>query len=99
MYSRPPSYSNCFLIRAVGWFAKYGVMINRVMTDNGSGYSSHIFLITCHNFGAKSIKTKPYTPRINGMAERSIQTSSREWAYKQAYESSAERDAARFPRL
>jgi transposase InsO family protein len=44
--------------------------------------------------GAKPIKTKPYTPSTNGKAERFIQTSLRELAYKQVYKSSKEREAA-----
>lgn len=83
--------STCFLIRAADWLARHGVKINRVMTDNGSGYRSHLFLTACQALGARPIKTRPYTPRTNGKAERFIQTSLREWAYAQAYESSAER--------
>lgn len=91
--------STCFLMRAAGWFDRHGVKINRVMTDNGSGYRSHLFLTACQNLGARPIKTKPYTPRTNGKAERFIQTSLREWAYKQAYESSAERETYLLPWL
>jgi len=67
--------SICFLFRAAGWFARHGVTINRVMTDNGSGYRPHLFLTACHSSGAKLIKTNPYTPRTNGKAEKFIQTS------------------------
>jgi transposase InsO family protein len=84
--------STCFLIRAAGWLERQGVKINRVMTDNGSGYRSHLFLTACQSLGAKPIKTRPYTPRTNGKAERFIQTSLKEWAYGQAYESSAMRE-------
>ena len=45
----------------------------------------------------KHIRTKPYTPKTNGKAERFIQTSLREWAYAQAYNTSKER-AAELPR-
>ena len=91
--------STCFLIRAVGWLEKHGVKVNRVMTDNGSGYRSHLFLTACQNLGVRPIKTRPYTPRTNGKAERFIQTSLKEWAYKQAYESSDEREAYLLPWL
>jgi transposase InsO family protein len=86
--------STCFLIRAAGWLKKHGVKVNRVMTDNGSGY-----LTACQPLGARPIKTRPYTPRTNGKAERFIQTSIREWAYKQAYEPSAERETYLLPWL
>jgi transposase InsO family protein len=91
--------STCFLIRAAGWFGRHGVKINLVTTDNGSGYRSRLFLTACHSLGAKPIKTKPYTPRTNGKAERFIQTNPRELAHRQAYESSAEREATLLPWL
>ena len=47
----------------------------------------------------RHVRTRPYTPRSNGKAERFIQTSTREWAYKHAYESSAERAAHLLPWL
>lgn len=85
--------STCFLIRAAGWFERHGVRINRVMTDNGSGYVSHLFRDAAACLGVRHLRTRPYTPRTNGKAERFIQTSLREWAYKHPYESSAEREA------
>jgi transposase InsO family protein len=91
--------STCFLIRAAGWLERLGVKINRVMTDNGSCYRSHLFLTACQTLGAKPVKTRPYTPRTNGKAERFIQTTLREWAYKHPYESSAEREASLLPWL
>lgn len=63
------------------------------MTDNGSCYLSKAFRQACQRLGLKHLKTKPYTPRTNGKAERFIQTSLREWAYAQAYNTSAERTA------
>ena len=44
--------------------------------------------------GVKHIRTRPYTPRTNGKAERFIQTSLREWAYAHPYQTSAERGQA-----
>lgn len=58
----------------------------------GSCYRSHLFNTAVHSLGARQVRTRPYTPRTNGKAERFIQTSIKEWAYKQAYESSAERE-------
>jgi transposase InsO family protein len=85
--------STNFLLRAAAWLQGYGVKVNRVLTDNGSSYRSRLFLNACQDLGARPIKTRPYTPRTNGKAERFIQTTLKEWAYKQAYESSAEREA------
>jgi transposase InsO family protein len=91
--------STCFLIRAAAWLQGHGVTINRVMTDNGSGYRSHLFLTACQTLGARPIKTRPYTPRTNGKAERFIQTSLKEWAYAKAYETSAKRETMLQPWL
>ena len=85
------STATCFLIRAANWFDRHGVTIRRVMTDNGSGYVSHLFQAAVKSLGARHVRTRPYTPRTNGKAERFIQTSIREWAYGRAYESSEER--------
>jgi len=75
------------------YYASLGVKIERVMTDNGSCYRSKAFRKACQRLGLRHVRTKPYTPRTNGKAERFIQTSLREWAYAQAYNSSAERTA------
>lgn len=85
--------ATCFLIRAATWLEHHGVKVRRVMTDNGSGYRSHLFGTAVQWLGARQVRTKPYTPRTNGKAERFIQTSLRGWAYKRAYESSAERES------
>jgi transposase InsO family protein len=63
------------------------------MTDNGAAYRSHAFRDTCRDLGIRHLRTKPYTPRTNGKAERFIQTSLREWAYAAACASSSERAA------
>jgi len=83
-----------FLTRALTFFAAHGVSVERVMTDNGSAYRSHDFRNLCAAAGLRHIRTRPYTPRTNGKAERFIQTSLREWAYARAYRSSAERAQA-----
>ena len=88
-----------FLERALAWFAGLGVTVERVMTDNGSAYVSHAFRDACRTAGLKHKRTRPYTPRTNGKAERFIQTSLREWAYLQAFASSAERTEAMRPWL
>jgi transposase InsO family protein len=86
-----------FLKAAVAYYASLGVTIERVMTDNGSCYKSFAFRKACKKLGLKHIRTKPYTPKTNGKAERFIQTSLREWAYARAYNTSDER-AAELPR-
>jgi transposase InsO family protein len=82
-----------FLEAAVSYYASLGVKIERVMTDNGSCYLSRAFGQACKTLGLKHIRTRPYTPKTNGKAERFIQTSLREWAYARAYHSSDERAA------
>ena len=86
-----------FLKAAVAYYASLGVTIERVMTDNGSCYRSRAFAKACKKLGLKHLRTKPYTPKTNGKAERFIQTSLREWAYARAYNTSDER-AAELPR-
>jgi transposase InsO family protein len=88
-----------FLERAVGWFACRGVTVERVMTDHGSAYRSQRWRHACGALAVRHVKTKPYTPRTNGKAERFIQTSLREWAYARPYASSRERTAALVPWL
>ncbi len=86
-----------FLTRALAFFKAHGVTVERVMTDNGSAYRSHLFKAHIAEAGLRHIRTRPYTPRTNGKAERFIQTSLREWAYLRAYQTSAERTQAMTP--
>jgi transposase InsO family protein len=88
-----------FLTRAVAWFAARGVRVERVMSDNGSAYLARAFATTCHTLGLRHLRTRPYTPRTNGKAERFIQTLLREWAYVRAYPTSARRRRALGPWL
>jgi transposase InsO family protein len=83
-----------FLKAAVAYYKSLGVTVTRVMTDNGSCYQSFAFRDACRDLGIKHIRTKPYTPRTNGKAERFIQTALREWAYAQAYPTSDRRAQA-----
>jgi transposase InsO family protein len=82
-----------FLGRALAWFARHGVTVERVMTDNGNCYKSHLFRRACDAAGIRHLRTKPYTPRTNGKAERFIQSALREWIYATAYHSSEQRTA------
>jgi len=86
-----------FLTRALAFFQAHGLTVERVMTDNGSAYRSHLFKAHIAKAGCRHIRTRPYTPRTNGKAERFIQTSLREWAYLHAYQTSAERTQAMQP--
>ncbi|MCB9896953.1 MAG: IS481 family transposase [Planctomycetes bacterium] len=83
-----------FFERALAWFAERGVKTQRVLTDNGSGYLSRDFAAACRDAQVRHLKTRPYTPRTNGKAERLIQTLLREWAYVRPYVSSRRRTAA-----
>jgi transposase InsO family protein len=86
--------TTAFLERALAWLKRHGVSVERVMTDNGSAYRSGLFRKAVADAGARHVRTRPYTPRTNGKAERFIQTSLREWAYARPYASSAERTQA-----
>ena len=89
--------AKAFLERALGWLKHQHVRVERVMTDNGSCYRSKLFAQALGDAGIRHVRTKPYTPRTNGKAERFIQTLLREWAYAKAYQSSGRRNAALAP--
>ena len=72
-----------FLKAATAYYQSLGVSVARVMTDNGSCYRSKAFRDACRQLRLRHIRTRPYTPRTNGKAERFIQTALREWAYAQ----------------
>jgi transposase InsO family protein len=82
-----------FLRRALAFYRRHGIRVERVMTDNGSAYVSHLFAQLCKQRFLRHIRTRPYTPRTNGKAERFIQTLLREWAYVRPYASSRRRTA------
>ena len=83
-----------FLEDALAWFSAHGVGVERVMTDNGSAFKSKLFATALQHRSVKHKRTRPYTPRTNGKAERFIQTSLREWAYAHPFHSSADRARA-----
>jgi transposase InsO family protein len=88
-----------FLRRAVEWFATHGITVERVMTDNGSGYVSNAHAAAITQLGVRHLRTRPYRPRTNGKAERFIQTLQREWAYAATYRDDRHRRAALEPWL
>ena len=85
---------DAFFRRALRWFARRGVRVRRVLTDNGNGYRAHLFARACRVWQVRHKFTRPYTPRTNGKAERFIQTLLREWAYRRPYLTSKARAAA-----
>ena len=88
-----------FMERAIAWFADRGVRVERIMTDNGSAYRSRTFRKLCSHLQIRHVRTRPYTPRTNGKAERFIQTALREWAYERPFATSAARSAMLWPWL
>ena len=88
-----------FLERALAFYAAHGITTQRVMTDNGSPYVSHLHAASCRELRLKHLRTQPYRPRTNGKAERFIQTLLREWAYAQVFQTSAHRTQALQPWL
>ena len=83
-----------FLRRAVGFYRRYGIAVERVITDNGSAYRSTIHAIACRALGLGHLRTRPYRPQTNGKAERFIRTLLAGWAYGALYRNSPERTAA-----
>lgn len=83
-----------FLQRAITFFARHGVEVERVLTDNGAPYVSAAHAIACRQLGVRHLRTRPYRPQTNGKAERFIRTLLGEWAYAATYASSAERTRA-----
>lgn len=83
-----------FLRRAIAFFARHGITVERLMTDNGSPYRATAHAIACRTLGIRHLRTRPYRPQTNGKAERFIRTMLDGWAYGAIYGSSAERTAA-----
>ena len=83
-----------FLRRAVAYYRRHGIRVERLLTDNGSGYRSMLHTLACRQNGIRHLRTRPYHPQTNGKAERSIRTMLAGWAYEAIYRSSKERTAA-----
>jgi len=94
-----PATSIGFLRRALADFARRGITVQAVLTDNGNPYKSHAHRAEIARLGIKHLRTRPQRPQTNGKAERFIQTLLREWAYERAYPSSLERRRALLPWL
>jgi transposase InsO family protein len=80
-----------FLQRAIRWYRRQGIVVERVMTDNGGCYVSHLFRQACLDLEVRHLRTRPYRPETNGKAERFIQTMLRVWAYQRPYRTSNQR--------
>src|SRR5216117_2650199 len=83
-----------FLRRAVAFFKRHSISVERLLTDNGSAYRSTVHAIACRALGIRHLRTHPYRPQTNGKAERFIRTLLGGWAYGAIYRTSAERTAA-----
>jgi transposase InsO family protein len=80
-----------FLGRALAFFARHGITVERVITDNGSAYRSTVHAIACRALGLRHLRTRPYRPQTNGKAERFIRTLLGGWAYGPIYGTNPER--------
>ena len=83
-----------FLGRALAFYSRHGITVERVMTDNGSPYRSAVHALACRALGVRHLRTRAYRPQTNGKAERLIRTMLAGWAYGAIYGSSRERTAA-----
>jgi transposase InsO family protein len=87
---------NCvaFLHRAIAWFAARGIVVDKILTDNGNGYRSFLWRDTCDQLGIKHRRTRPYHPATNGKVERFNRTLLDEWAYARLWKTEASRARA-----
>ena len=83
-----------FLRRAITFFRRYGIRVERVLTDNGPCYRAIVHALACKSLGIRHLRTRPYRPRTNGKAERFIRTLIDGWAYGAVYRTSVDRTAA-----
>ena len=88
-----------FLNAALAYYRSFGIGVRRLLTDNGPCYRSQAFTGLCQSLQIQHRRTRPYTPRTNGKAERFIQTAIREWAYAKAYPNSQQRELNLVPWL
>ena len=86
-----------FLHAALDFYKRYGIQVQRILTDNGVSYRSHAFRDRCCELGIKHKRTKPYRPQTNGKAERFIKTALHEWAYARTYQNSEQRQQHLLP--
>jgi transposase InsO family protein len=82
-----------FLRRALAFYRRHGITVERVLTDNGSAYRSSVHALACKALGIRHLRTRPRRPQTNGKAERFIRTMLAGWAYGAIYRDSADRTA------
>ena len=83
-----------FLRRALAFYRRHGITVERVLTDNGGCYRATIHALACRTLGIRHLRTRPYRPQTNGKAERFIRTLINGWAYGAIYRSSSVRTKA-----
>jgi transposase InsO family protein len=83
-----------FLTKAAAYFQRFGIVVRRVITDNGPCFLANLFRDTCRALGITPKRTRHYRPQTNGKAERFIRTLLGGWAYGALYRNSNERAAA-----
>jgi transposase InsO family protein len=86
-----------FWRRAPHWFALHGILVARVLTDNGVGYRSRLVGAALADTDVRHRRTRPYRPQTNGKVERFNRTLLEEWAYRRLYRSNAARERALQP--
>jgi transposase InsO family protein len=77
------------LRRACEFFARHGIRVERLLTDNGSAYRSAVHALACRQLGIRHLRTRARRPQTNGKAERFIRTLQGGWAYGAIYASTA----------
>jgi transposase InsO family protein len=83
-----------FLARAKVWLAAHGIThIHRIITDNGACYRSNDFARIVGK-KTKHKRTRPYTPRHNGKAERYQRILAEEVLYAREYNCEDDRSNA-----
>jgi transposase InsO family protein len=88
------STATAFLARAIAFYRRHGITVERLLTDNGSAYRATIHALACRSLGIRHLRTRPRRPQTNGKAERFIRTMLAGWAYGALYGTNRERAAA-----
>jgi transposase InsO family protein len=89
-----PATAIAFLRRAIAFFARYGVQVEAILTDNGNAYRAAVHALACKALRIRHLRTRPHRPQTNGKAERFIRTMLAGWAYGPIYGTSHERTQA-----